>query len=472
MMAAAWTVPCVYSIARLAGQSPYNRRMLSPGTAYLLAYLPAHRLAHAARKDLVERNAATTETELKHAIEFARKALKVGDSIFAETDKRLAELAGKHGLALPLEAERIRALLTAPVLQAAWKAGETARRVAITANLTAQIAHLRCASPDDAGLRTQAEQQANTLKASADQLTADLTATGLPLVIDLADNVADQIRLTLNLTPATPGGYRELNGLVRDVDDFIQLKEDALDAAPPAPPSAPPSAEEEALLTRIIATPSDVGLRLEFAALAEHRNDARATLIRLQLTAIDDDADSSAMDLIRSHPEWSARLSELGARDIAFGGGFPAQITIDAATLLVRGAELFAAAPLRRLRVRAAKGRVGEVVRSPLLATIEWLDLDEQGVTDDDVIALGASPHAARLRWLYLRFNLCTERGVDAIAASPYLKQLYAVNLEPNAADPVDRVEYYDETHQHAVPTEAGKALEAKYGQLRWLRRA
>jgi len=45
------------------------------------------------------------------------------------------------------------------------------------------------------------------------------------------------------------------------------------------------------------------------------------------------------------------------------------------------------------------------------------------------------------------------------------------VNLDGNPADPVDRLEYYDETHQHAVPTEAGKALEAKYGKLRWLQR-
>jgi uncharacterized protein (TIGR02996 family) len=442
--------------------------MLSPGAAYLLAYLPALRLAHAARKDLVERNAATTHPALKHAVEFAHRALKIQDSMFTGIDKRLAALAEQHGLSAPVDAEHIRPLLTTSVLQAAWKAGETTRRVTIAVHLAAQIAHLRCAAPDDAALRAQAEHQAHALKTSADQLTADLTATGLPLVIDLADNAAEQISLTINLTPTTLDGYRELNRLVRDVEGFIQLKEEALDAAPP---TAQPDSEEEALLARIIVTPGDMGLRLEFAALADRRNDERAALIRLQLTAIDEDADSKAMELIRSHPEWSARLLELGARDIEFGGGFPAQITIDAATLLARGAELFAAAPLRRLRVRATKGRVGEVLRSPLLATIESLDLDEQGVTDDDVIALAGSPHAARLRWLNLRFNVCTERGVDAIAASPYLKQLYAVYLEPNAVDPVDRLEYYDETHQHAVPTEAGKALEAKYGPLRWLRR-
>ncbi len=85
--------------------------------------------------------------------------------------------------------------------------------------------------------------------------------------------------------------------------------------------------------------------------------------------------------------------------------------------------------------------------------------------------ALAGNPHASGLRQLDLRFGVFTERGVEAIAASPHLKNLEVVNLEPNQADPVDRVEYYDETRQHAVPTDAGKALEAKYGPLRWLRR-
>ena len=102
----------------------------------------------------------------------------------------------------------------------------------------------------------------------------------------------------------------------------------------------------------------------------------------------------------------------------------------------------------------------------------EALDLDEQGVTDDDIVALASSPHASRLTQLNARFNVLTERGIDALAASPYLKKLEVVNLEPNQLDPVDRLEYYDETHQHAVPTEAGRRLEERYGPLRWLRRA
>ena len=43
------------------------------------------------------------------------------------------------------------------------------------------------------------------------------------------------------------------------------------------------------------------------------------------------------------------------------------------------------------------------------------------------------------------------------------------VNLGANPDDPVDQLVYYDATNTHRVPTAAGKALEARYGALRWL---
>jgi hypothetical protein len=271
----------------------------------------------------------------------------------------------------------------------------------VSVHQLARVAYLRAAAPDNAALRKQAEDSARDLKDSSAMLTDQLKATGLPLVISQADNVAKMVSLTRNLTPATAGGYRELNQLARDLDNFLETKARELDALPPPKASSAPGAEEQALLAKILASPSDLRLRLELAALAERRSDPRGKLIRLQLSGGDDEA-HEAYDLIRSHPEWSAGLAELGARDIKFAGGFPDEITIDADGLIARGAEILAAAPLRRLRVRKAQGRVGEVVRSGLLATIESLDLDHQAVTDDDVIALAASPHAAQLRQLDL----------------------------------------------------------------------
>ena len=424
---------------------------VSPGTAFSIAYLAARRIAHTARLELLDRNAATIDPALKHTIEFSRQALKVEES-------RLR--------ALP---DIVRPHLTTAVLEAAWQAGETGRLVAVSAELAAHIAYLRCAAQQNADLRAQAAERARDLKEGAARLTKHLQATRLPLVISHADSIEQMVNLTSDLEPTTTGGYRQLNELVTDIYNFLGATVRQLDTAPPPEASAPLTAEEERLFARIVADPSDYPMRRELAALAEKRSDPRARLIYLQTAPAGATEAQQAYDLVRSHPEWTGRLRELGARDVKFAGGFPEEITIDADALVSHWSDLRTAAPLTRLKVRGPKGYVRAIVGSPSLATIEALDLDSQEVTDDDLAALGANPNAARLRQLDLRYNPISERGIEAIAASPYLRQLRLVNLDGNPADPVDRLEYHDETRQHAVPTDGGKALEAKYGRLPWL---
>lgn len=457
---------------------------LSPGTVFAIGFLPARRLAHVARRELLERNASTIDPALKHAIDFSLKALQIEDSTVAETDARLAKVASAGGVTLPpmpgregldawasALADHMKPYLSTPVLQAAWQAGESARRVAVAAELAAHIAYLRCAAPQNTDLSGQASACVRKLKASAAALTTQLEATGIPLVMSHASSIEETISLTSDLEPTVAEGYRQLNELVADIYRTLDTKIRHLDTAPPPKASSGPGADEDALFARIVADPSNYPLRRELAALAEKRNDPRAQLIYLQTAAAGPTETRKAFDLVRSHPEWTKGLEELGASNIKFAGGFPDEITIDADALLRSWTDLHAAAPLTRLHIREAKGRVGEIVRSAHLATIEALDLDRQGVADDDVVALSANPAAQRLKQLDLRFNLLSERGIEAIAASPILKGLQVVNLEPNPADPVDRQEYYDETNFHFVPTEAGKALEAKHGPIRWLRR-
>jgi hypothetical protein len=44
------------------------------------------------------------------------------------------------------------------------------------------------------------------------------------------------------------------------------------------------------------------------------------------------------------------------------------------------------------------------------------------------------------------------------------------VGLQLNRVhDPADQLEFYDETHRERVATDAGEALEAKYGRIAWL---
>ncbi|MEO6771711.1 MAG: hypothetical protein ABI467_01650 [Kofleriaceae bacterium] len=351
--------------------------MASPGTAFLAAYLPWRRMAHDERVALVDRNAATVDPQLRHAIEFLRKGLAIEEKLVAETDARLA--------ALP------KAEPAAPAEQAAARAGAIARDAAVAVAVAAHLAYLRCSAPDNPDLREQAHARAQQLKEQADRLASALEATGLPSVKPEAHRVAEIVARVRDLEPTTDAGYRQLNDLVRDVtagcDEIARHLDKAAVAAPaPAPAPAPAS------------------------------------------------------------------------------GGPVTEVTLDADGLLTA-----LPATATRVKVRKAQGRIAEIVRSPVLATLEALNLDNQGVTDDDLIALAASPHVAHLRRLDLRYNPISARGIEAIAGSPNLNHLEAVYLDGNPADPVDRLEYYDETHTHRVPTAAGKALEAKYGPLRWL---
>ena len=206
---------------------------MSPGTAYLLAYLPARRMAHRAQFELLARNVATVDDALKHAIDFSRQALNIEESLVTEADTRLADIATKAGIALapmPPTSEQVRPYLTTPLLQAAWKAGEAARLVWISVTLAAHTAYLRCAVPADADLAAQAADRAHELKESAAMLTSHLQATGLPLVINKASQVQEVVRSTPDLTPTTSDGYRELNELVRNLDKLLETKVRHLDA--------------------------------------------------------------------------------------------------------------------------------------------------------------------------------------------------------------------------------------------------
>src|SRR5262249_19804370 len=145
-----------------------------------------------------------------------------------------------------------------------------------------------------------------------------------------AAHVPKMVSYTRDLQPTTLGGYRQVSELVKDMWSFIETHVRELDVPPPPKASAPPNEREVQLLAAIVADPSDLALRLEYARHAEQRNDAVAQLIRLQLRPAGDGDRRQARDLVHAHPEWTAPLIQLGARDIQFAGGFPDEITVDA----------------------------------------------------------------------------------------------------------------------------------------------
>ena len=125
---------------------------------------------------------------------------------------------------------------------------------------------------------------------------------------------------------------------------------------------------------------------------------------------------------------------------------------------IARGRELIACAPITTLRLRNAQGRLKAVGESMVLAQIEVLDLDGQGIANDDLICLAQTDYGQSLKLLSLRDNPFPIEGVIGLAASLPLAELEVVDFGDNPASPVDA---------HG-PNGIGLALEAKYGERRW----
>ena len=343
------------------------------------------------------------------------------------------------------------------------------------------MVYLRTASPEQPELRAEAQAHASALAAALAQLEEVARRANRPEVTRVTGAIRAYVGAAPDFATATTDErYKAVNEWAGKLTGLLETLARAFDAKAPAQASGEPNAREQALLESIIANPDYDPPRLELAELGAARNDPRAELIREQFAGRDkraagrraDEAPhlGRARELVTAHPEWTAALTKLGARDLQFERGFPETMTISAADFLAHGGELLMLAPITRVKIRDAAGKIPELLAAPVMARVAGLDLAEQGVTDDDVIALAASPTANRLRSLDLGRNRITARGVEALAASSQLRNLESVNLDGNpGGDPSDAFEYHDETNRHRVPTEAGKALEAKYGPLRWL---
>jgi hypothetical protein len=273
--------------------------------------------------------------------------------------------------------------------------------------------------------------------------------------------------------------YAEITDWRQGLDDILLNLPSDLDVPLDPDPTSQPSPEEKRLFAEILARPDDNEPRRRYAPLAAQRLDPRAELIQEQFAILECDARGElhhgrhperVHQLLVSHPEWTADLIELGAHDVKFDRGFPDQITIDVDLFLENASELFARAPITYVRLRGGlAGRVAMLARLPQLAKLTALDLYEQGVADADIAALATSPYVSRLRFLNLGRNRLTNAGIETLVASTHLPALERVSLELNlGADPVDQLTYYDETHQEPIPTDAGRALEQKYGTRRW----
>jgi hypothetical protein len=117
---------------------------------------------------------------------------------------------------------------------------------------------------------------------------------------------------------------------------------------------------------------------------------------------------------------------------VDFRRGIPDSPSVNAATFLERGEELFKRLRVRRLQLLEAAPLVPKLAASPLLAHVRELDLCSADLGNAGLAALVRSPFLKHLDALDLGFNGLDDAGVEALARSVNRPNLTALALNDN----------------------------------------
>jgi uncharacterized protein (TIGR02996 family) len=237
--------------------------------------------------------------------------------------------------------------------------------------------------------------------------------------------------------------------------------------------------QEHELYAAVLADPNDEAPRRALAAYHDAKGDPRGELIRLQLELAAQQATGvrdgkligRERELIKKHGRaWAAPLADL-ITGHAFHRGFIGEVTLPLDRFLDVAPTLFAAAPIQHLNLTAPRTRLAELLRSPHLARLTSLGLDNLGLTDDDARTIAGAETLRTLRYLSLSFNKIGRPGVEALAASPWLASLAVLDLTKNPCDPIPKPGGHDVDGRVTAidrPMIANE-LVARYGARPWL---
>jgi carbon storage regulator CsrA len=245
-------------------------------------------------------------------------------------------------------------------------------------------------------------------------------AIGNDITLTVVDIRGDKVRLGV-ACPAPVPVYRQ------EIHDALY---------PFQPPRSP---EELVFVQAVLETPDDVGIRLIFADWLEDHGDPLGEFIRVQCRLADLPPGAEERPVLERREDalwaahgrrWRSYLPPV-LRDFGFQRGFVEAIDMGAADFLSHAEEIFAAAPVRRFRVRWSSS-VTLLAGSAYLARLAELDMGGLRLADSAVTHLAESPHLASLRCLVLRHNAITDLGAVALARSPHLANLNHLDLIAN----------------------------------------
>jgi uncharacterized protein (TIGR02996 family) len=187
---------------------------------------------------------------------------------------------------------------------------------------------------------------------------------------------------------------------------------------------------DDAFLQAILHDPDSDAPRLVYADwLEETGGTERAELIRLQCGGVNPARERELIQ--RFAKQWAGPIAEL-VYSFTFRRGFTEEVTIEAGIFLESGAILWAAAPIRLLRIIGARLVLDRLFRSPWLGRLRALHLTDCRVGDEGARRLAACAHLHSLQTLRLGNNALGDEAAEALASSGNFEALHALVLSGN----------------------------------------
>lgn len=163
----------------------------------------------------------------------------------------------------------------------------------------------------------------------------------------------------------------ELARMARHPAAYAPTAAEVLTPGPVPPPTVPMGVEERRLMDAILADPDADEPRWKFAEWVEASDPERAAFIRQQLSHPLSDAERGPGGEV---------LKRWGARDVVFRRGFAEAMSLTGRSFISLSDGLFAATPLREVRLVAVNFLIAELVKCPNLRKLKRLDLRGNGI--------------------------------------------------------------------------------------------
>lgn len=186
----------------------------------------------------------------------------------------------------------------------------------------------------------------------------------------------------------------------------------------------------DSFIAEIIANPRDDALRLIFADFLEEQGDPRAEMIRLQfqlreISPFDPQRPKlrkRELKLMREHGGFGSAPGVVKVLDTH--GGFVDSIEVTVARFLKLQEEIFKAAPIRELHLKAKSKKFDQVRQADVLKQLAKINLRQNDASDEELIRFVRSPNLQNLECLEIHSGEMSVSVVEALATAENLRGL------------------------------------------------